>query len=171
MWMAGKCLMATYRPLFVMRRFYFSSVVYTWLPALILLAMFALALTSMVSESPTFDEQGFLVRGVAYLRGEENGSRRIQVGHPLGLNALNAFLLAPDPTVRLPTDHPSWQESSFHRPAELFLWEIGNDVGRIMFLGRLPSIWLGLLMAAIGARWAIELAAEIARLARIALKP
>ncbi|MFO7661959.1 MAG: glycosyltransferase family 39 protein [Chloroflexota bacterium] len=145
-----------------MRRLFFSSVVYTWLAGLILLVMFALALTSMVAESPTFDEQGFLVRGVAYLRGEENGSRRIRVGHPLGLNALNSFLLAPDPTVRLPTDHPSWQETSFHRPAELFLWEIGNDVGRIMFLGRLPSIWLGLLMAALGARWAIEIAAEIA---------
>jgi hypothetical protein len=164
--MAGKFLMITYRPLFVMRRVNFSCLVYSWPAAMILFAMFSLALTSMESESPTFDEQGFLVRGVAYLRGEESGSRHIQVGHPLGLNALNAILIAYDPTIRLPTDHPAWQETSFHRPAELFLWEIGNDVDRIMFLGRLPSIWLGVLMAAIGARWAIELAAETARLSR-----
>jgi hypothetical protein len=146
-----------------MRHFYSFILVKPWPAAFILLAMFALALTSVAAETPTFDEQGFLVRGVAYLRGDEHGSRQIRVGHPLGLNALNAILIAYDPTVRLPTEHPAWQGTSFHRPAELFLWEIGNDVGRIMFLGRLPSIWLGLLMAAIGARWAVELAAETAK--------
>ncbi len=120
--------------------------------------MFGLAVTSMTSDSPTFDEQGFLVRGLAYLRGDEEGSRNIRVGHPLGLNALNAALLVHDPTVALPTDHPSWQGTDFHRPAELFLWEIGNDVGRVMFLARMPTIWLGLLLAAACGRWAAEIA-------------
>ena len=65
-----------------------------WLAALLLGVMFALALTSLRDEAPTFDEQGFLVRGLAYLRGEANGgTRNIRVGHPLGLNALNAALL------------------------------------------------------------------------------
>ena len=64
-----------------------------WVKTAILLAMFGLALTSMPAESPTFDEQGFLVRGLAYLRGEERGGHRgLRVGHPLGLNALNASL-------------------------------------------------------------------------------
>jgi len=131
-----------------------------WPAAAVLLVMFALALTSMTADSPTFDEQGFLVRGLAWLRGEEDGgNRHMRVGHPLGLNALNAALLVSDPSVRLPSDHPSWAETSFHRPAELFLWEIGNDVEHIMFLARLPTIWLGLLLAAVGARWAAEMAA------------
>jgi len=73
--------------------------VWVWAAALVLWAMFALAVTSLADESPTFDEQGFLVRGLAYLRGEANGgSRTIRVGHPLGLNALNAALLAGDPS-------------------------------------------------------------------------
>lgn len=122
--------------------------------------MFGLAVASMKGDSPTFDEQGFLVRGLAYLRGEANGgNRHIRVGHPLGLNALNAALLVSDASVRLPSDDPSWQGTSFHRPAELFLWEIGNDVEHIMFLARVPTLWLGLLLAAIGARWAAEMAA------------
>lgn len=113
--------------------------------------MFGLALSSMAQKAPTFDEQGFLVRGLGYLRGE---NRVMRVGHPLGLNALNAAPLVSDPTVRLPTADPSWTETSFHRPAELFLWEIGNDVAHVMFLARLPTIWLGLLLAALVGRWA-----------------
>ncbi len=59
-----------------------------WLAAaLVLLLMFGLALSSMAQKAPTFDEQGFIVRGLAYLRGYP----QIRVGHPLGLNALNAL--------------------------------------------------------------------------------
>ncbi len=134
--------------------------------------MFGLSLTSLRQTSPTFDEQGFLVRGLAYLRGE---NRHMRVGHPLGLNALNAALLVADDSVSLPTDDPSWAETSFHRPAELFLWEIGNNVEHIMFLARLPTIWLGILLAAIAGRWAWKIsghgAAGLLALTLLALDP
>ena len=120
------------------------------LMVVVLLLQFALALSSVTYNTPTMDEQGFLVRGLAYLRNEQ---RRIRVGHPLGLNALNASLLVYDETVNLPTQDPSWQGTSFHRPGELFLREIGNDVEHVMFLARLPSVWLGLLLAAVVGRW------------------
>ena len=119
-----------------------------------LLIMFTLVVTSLDALGPTFDEQGFLVRGLGYLRGE---NQHMRVGHPLGLNALNAALLVADSTVHLPTADPSWAQNSFHRPAELFLWEIGNNVEHIMFLARLPTIWLGLLLAALAGRWAWQL--------------
>lgn len=144
----------------------------TLLAALLLLAMFGLAVGSMAQKAPTFDEQGFIVRGLGYLRGENDHMR---VGHPLGLNALSAALLTGDASVRLPVDDPSWQETSFHRPAELFLWEIGNDVARIMFLARIPTIFLGLLLAALAGRWAIALTgrqtAGLLALALIAFDP
>ncbi len=123
------------------------------LAAAILLLMFALALSSLTQKAPTFDEQGFIVRGLAVLRGHT----QIRVGHPLGLNVLNAALLAGDETVVLPLEDPAWQGTSFHRPAELFLWEIGNNVEHVIFLARLPSLWLGLLLAALAARWAGQL--------------
>jgi len=126
-----------------------SPVGYRLLATAVLLLMFALALGSMVQKAPTFDEQGFIVRGLATLR----GYTQIRVGHPLGLNVLNAALLAGDEQVMLPIDDPSWGGTSFHRPAELFLWEIGNDVEHVMFLARLPTLFLPLLMAALAARW------------------
>jgi hypothetical protein len=137
-----------------MLRFRLSERMAWWGQTAVLLILFTLALTSLRSLGPTFDEQGFLVRGLGYLRGE---NQHMRVGHPLGLNALNAALLVDDESVRLPTDDPSWAQNSFHRPAELFLWEIGNDVARTMFLARLPTIWLGLLLAALAGRWAWQL--------------
>ena len=125
-----------------------------WLRVGVLLAMFALALTSLRQKSPTFDEQGFLTRGVAYLRGE---NRQLRVGHPLGLNAINGFFLSVDDQIALPVNDPSWQGTNFHRPSELFMWEIGNDVERVMFQGRLPTIFIGLLLVAVAGRWAWEL--------------
>jgi hypothetical protein len=142
------------------------------LPAVLLLLFFALALGGAKRNGPTFDEQGFLVRGLAYLRGDH---RHIRVGHPLGLNGLNAALLVNDPAVALPTQDPSWQGTSFHRPAELFLWEIGNDVAHVMFLGRLPTVWLGIMLAALCGRWAWQMsgrrAAGMLALALAALDP
>jgi Dolichyl-phosphate-mannose-protein mannosyltransferase len=125
-----------------------------WLETAVFLILFALALGSMRQTSPTFDEQGYITRGLGYLRGE---NKYMRVGHPLGLNALNAALLVSDETVQLPTDDPSWALTRFHRPAELFLWEIGNDVPHIMFLARLPTIWLGMLLLALIGRWVWEL--------------
>ena len=125
-----------------------------WLETAVFLILFALALGSMISISPTFDEQGFITRGLGYLRGE---NRHMRVGHPLGLNALNAALLVSDETVKLPIDDPSWTLPNFHRPSELFLWEIGNNVPHVMFLARLPTIWLGILLLAIIGRWAWEI--------------
>jgi hypothetical protein len=125
----------------------------------VLALVYGLTLSSLSQKSPTFDEQGFIVRGLAYLRSEaEGGTRRIRVGHPPGLNAYNALLLAGDEGVRLPVDDPSWSGTSFHRPAELFLWEIGNDVSHILFLARIPTVWLGLLLLALIARWAAAVA-------------
>ncbi len=143
-----------------------------WLATAVLLLMFALSLTSLKGKSPTFDEQGFITRGLGYVRGQ---NRHMRVGHPLGLNALNASLLAADDGVRLPLDDPSWQKPSFHRPSELFLWENGNDVAHVMFLARLPTIWLGLLLAAFVGRWAWEMTrrrwAGLLALALIAFDP
>ena len=148
-----------------------QKTIYRLLAAAVLLLMFGLALSSMVQKAPTFDEQGFIVRGLAYLRGHT----QIRVGNPLGLNALNASLLAADGSVALPLEDPSWQGTSFHRPAELFLWEIGNDVEHVMFLARLPTIWLALLMAAVAGRWAGQLSrsywAALLALLFVALDP
>lgn len=134
----------------MVRRYYWKI----WAAPALFLLIFGLGLANLAQLSPTFDEQGFITRGLGYLRGE---NRSMRVGHPLGLNALNASLLVADDTIQLPDADPSWELTNFHRPSELFLWEIGNDVNHVMFLARLPTIWLGLLLAALVWRWVFEL--------------
>ena len=125
-----------------------------WLETAVFFILFTLSITSLRHLSPTFDEQGFITRGLGYLRAE---NRHMRVGHPLGLNVLNAALLVADDSVRLPLDDPSWNLPNFHRPSELFMWEIGNDVKHVIFLARLPTIWLGMLLMAVIGRWAWEI--------------
>lgn len=127
---------------------------YLWLATAVFLLLFALALNSLTQKSPTFDEQGFIARGLGYVRGE---NRWMRVGHPLGLNALSTAFLAGDNQVALPVDDPSWQLPNFHRPSELFMWEVGNDVRHVMFLARLPTLFLGMLLTAVISRWAWEI--------------
>lgn len=138
----------------------------------VLLTLFALSLLSVRHKTATFDEQSYITRGLAYLRGE---NRHMRVGHPLGLNALNALLLVDDETVRLPADDPSWSLPSFHRPSELFMWEIGNDATRIIWLGRVPTMWLLMLLVSAVARWTYELTqnrkAAVLAMALVAFDP
>lgn len=128
--------------------------IFLWWATAVFLLLFVLALNSMTRQAPTFDEQGFITRGLSYLRGENQWMR---VGHPLGLNTLNAVFLVGDAQVVLPVADPSWQLLNFHRPSELFLWGIGNDVAHVMFLARLPTIFLGMLLTAVTGRWAWEI--------------
>ncbi|MFO7678686.1 MAG: hypothetical protein R6X34_01420 [Chloroflexota bacterium] len=55
------------------------------------------------------------------------------------------------------------------------MWEIGNNVAHVLFLARLPMVWLGLLLAAVTGRWAWQMSrlrlAGLAALALMALDP
>jgi len=122
--------------------------------ALALVAMFALEATSACLKSPTYDEQGYIARGYAYV---SLGDRHILIGTPMMLNAWNALPLLWLPDVHLETDHPTWDGTDFHDVGSHFLWESGNDVDQVMFWARLPTMILSLLLAATAYRWAREL--------------
>ncbi|MDJ0754509.1 MAG: hypothetical protein QNJ45_13380 [Ardenticatenaceae bacterium] len=115
---------------------------------------FFLSLEIISAQAPTFDEQGFIVRGVTYLRGE---FRTMRVGHPLGLNGWNALLAAADPEIASPSVDPSWDGRDFHHPAERFMWSSGNQVEKVLFLTRIQSVWLLLLLGVIVYRWLSQL--------------
>ena len=93
------------------------------------------------------DEQNHLARGLAFL---ETGDPRLSVEHPPLVNALSALPVWTLLDVRLPTDHPSWnQPDGWYAFAELLLWEYNDDVTRMIFLARLPIIFLTLGLALI----------------------
>lgn len=126
-----------------------------WLlvPAIIL--FFWLALDSMVGDSPTMDEQNHLARGLAFLR---TGDPRLSVEHPPLVNSISALPLLTQPEIRLPTDHPSWtRPQGWYEFAELMLWEYNDDVTRMIFLARLPIVFLTLALALVGLHFAERL--------------
>jgi len=124
------------------------------LAVLLLWGFFAQTVTSMVVESPTVDEQAHLMRGYVYL---ELGDLRFKIGHPILANALNALPLWALTDLSLPTDDPAWQESRWGRFSDLLFWQPENNVDLIFFLGRLMTVFLGMLFATLVFRWARHL--------------
>jgi len=123
-----------------------------WPVAAAVLLFFFLALDSAVGDSPTMDEQNHIARGLAFLR---TGDPRLSVEHPPLINVLSALPLLTMPELRLPTDHPSWERrEGWYEFADLFLWQYNHDVERIVFLARLPIIYLLLGLALAGYRLA-----------------
>ncbi len=113
---------------------------------------FWLAISSMAGDSPTMDEQNHLARGVAYLK---TGDPRLSVEHPPLVNGLSALPVVTLPDLVLPLADPSWQErfppmTFWYTFAERFMWQLGNDVDRMVFLGRLPIVFLTLGLALLG---------------------
>ena len=119
-----------------------------WLIVPGLLLYMALALFSMAGDSPTMDEQNHIARGVALWR---TGDPRLSVEHPPFGNLLSGGLLLTLPDMRLPTDHPSWEQTDgWYAFADQFLWVYNHDVTRMIFLARLPMVFLLLALALVG---------------------
>jgi hypothetical protein len=119
---------------------------YWFIPAVLL--FFFLALDSLVGDSPTMDEQNHLARGLAVLR---TGDPRLSLEHPPLINGLSALPLLTMPAIRLPTDHPAWeQREGWYAFAEQLLWVYNHDVTRMVFLARLPIVFLTLGLALTG---------------------
>ncbi len=120
-----------------------------------ILLFFFLALDSMVGDSPTMDEQNHLARGIALLR---SGDARFSLEHPPLINLLSAMPLLTIDDLQIPFDHVSWNNpEGWYTFADQLLWIDNHDVTRMIFLGRLPSIFLTLGLALICFRFAREL--------------
>lgn len=127
-----------------------------WLVVTAVLLFYFLALNSVLGDSPTMDEQNHLARGLAFLR---TGDPRLSLEHPPLINSLSALPLLTMPEIRLPTDDVSWlrvpPDVYWYIFAERLLWEVNRDldIGRIIFLARLPIIYLTVGLALVGYRF------------------
>lgn len=119
------------------------------------LLFFFLALDSLVDDSPTMDEQNHLARGLTFIR---TGDARLSVEHPPLVNSLSALPLLMLPEIKLPTDHPSWEApEGWYAFAEQMLWVYNDDVERMVFLARLPIVFLTLGLGLVGYHFARQL--------------
>ena len=134
-----------------------SKRTWRWLAIPAILLFFYLALDSMTGDSPTMDEQNHIARGLAYLR---TGDPRLSVEHPPLINALSALPLLTMPEIELPLDDASWQRQPadvfWYLFAEEFLWGANRDldIQKILFLSRLPVVYLTIALALVGWRFA-----------------
>jgi hypothetical protein len=117
----------------------------------LLVATFALALTSAVLKSPTMDEQNHIARGAAYLG---TGDPRLSVEHPPLVNVLSALPAHLLLDLHLPLDTVFWKDGAWYQFADQFLWEANPNAEQIVFLARLPIIGLGLVLVSLVFRWA-----------------
>ncbi|WP_420644328.1 ArnT family glycosyltransferase [Candidatus Leptofilum sp.] len=148
-------------------RTYFSQLPgFRWLVTVILLLAFALMVSSALQKSATVDEQSHLFRGVAYLR---EGATHFLLGHPLAASALSALPVLTEPDLILPVGTPVWEAGNWSLAGDMFMWRLGNQPQRLLFLGRLPVIWLSLLLMALVFRWGQALAGKWAALLAMGL--
>ncbi len=132
----------------------------TWTAVTAVLIFWFLALNSLVGDSPTMDEQNHIARGLAFLR---TGDPRLSLEHPPLVNSLSALPLLTMPEIKLPLDSPSWQRQPpdvyWYIFSEQMMWELNRDVdiGTMVFLARLPVVFLTFGLALVGFHFAREL--------------
>jgi hypothetical protein len=127
---------------------------YRWVVTAVLLLVYGLMVSSALRKSGTVDEQSHLFRGVAYL---QEGANHFLLGHPLFVSSLTALPVLTEPNLALPLDDPAWNSGNWSVAGDAFLWQINESPQRLLFLGRLPIIWLTLLLLALVYRWGREL--------------
>ena len=115
-----------------------------------LLIFFTLALNTAVTKSITVDEAVHIARGVALWQTDD---LRLQTVPPLS-HWLIGSLLFLEPNLPDLTQLKSW--GSYDNPAiaREFFWQSHIQVERLLFLARLPIIFIGLGLGALLARWA-----------------
>ena len=143
------------------------------LAALLLAAMFGLAVGSSLDKSPTFDEGHYIGRGWVYLRTGDL-DHLLALGHPPLTNELMGLGLLLEPALPEPAALNGWDDGNVELMSEDLLWHRGLNADRIVFLSRMPIIFLGLLLGVVIWRWGREMygmwSASIA-LALVAFSP
>ena len=136
------------------------------LAAALLVIFAAQAALGSPANSAALDEEYHLAPGYAYLR---TGDPRLSVEHPPLMNLWNALpLVFLNP--KLPLDSPAWQTGMTDDFSDAFLWQANPDQAiRMVLLGRLPIIALGILLGAIVFRWTRDLFGVHAGLLTLAL--
>lgn len=121
------------------------------LPAVLLLvSLFGLAAGSSLFKSPVVEEGSFLARGwAAWRTGHTPGA-----SHPPLMNLVSGLGVLLEPGLPDPRTLNGWEEDDAETFSDDLLWRRGVDVQRIVFLARLPIIWLGMLLGAVVWRWA-----------------
>ncbi len=120
--------------------------------ALLLAALFGLATGSALDKSPVVGEGTILAPGWAFWR----TGHLLDSGQPLLPALIGGLGMMLEPELPAPTQLGSWQSSDVSAFSRDLLWQQGINTNRTIFLGRLPTIWLAVLLGAVIWRWGRE---------------
>jgi len=137
-----------------------------WLAVLLLWAFFAQCVSGMVIQSPTIDEQAYLMRGYVYLA---TGDAHFKFGHPILADALAAVPVRAFVHLDVPADDPAYADNNWPDFSERLIWKPGNNIDLIFLLGRLPIVAQAMFLAALAFRWVRQLWGRGAGLVALAL--
>lgn len=120
----------------------------------LLLALFAQVALAARQTSITLDEPLHITSGYACLL---TGDYRLVEEHPPLLKMLQALpLLWARPPLPDPRDVPGWDEGNLIVTAQNVVVPY-RPIEPLVFAARVPTMWIGLLLAALVTRWAVDL--------------
>jgi hypothetical protein len=120
----------------------------------LLLILAFLQLSSLALTSVTIDEPSHVAAGYAFLT---RGDTRIMLNGPILPNALGAAPLLLQPDLKLtPADDPMWNNNDHNGISDDFIWSNTTSPFVLIYLSRLPFIFISWLLGALIFRWASE---------------
>ena len=130
---------------------------------LLLAMMFFMALFSTMGDSLTMDELAHLPAGYSYLT---QNDMRLNPEHPPLAKDLAALPLLFIKGIKFPSEIKDWTTESNGQWVfgNIFLFKSGNPVDKMIFWGRMPMIFLMLLLGFLTFKWARELFGDRAAL-------
>ncbi len=134
---------------------------------LLLLAFFAQGMAHIRSASITFDEGPHLATGYATLRTGDFRLQPIHIHPPLA-NVLAAAPLLLQDDLPDPRAVDGWEIASLSAITDAVVWQYPHPE-RLAVAGRLPILWLAVLLGALLCRWARDLGGARAGLLALAL--
>jgi hypothetical protein len=125
-----------------------------YLAILLLWLLALLQLSSLAVTSVTIDEPSHVMVGYAFLT---RGDTRLMLNGPILPNALGAAPLLMQPNLKLtPADDPMWGKNDHNGISDDFIWNNTASPFVLIYLSRLPFIFLSWLLGALIFRWASE---------------
>src|SRR5512139_566831 len=125
-----------------------------FIAALLLWLLAFLQLSSLAVTSVTIDEPSHVAAGYAFLT---RGDTRLMLNGPILPNALGAAPLLSQPELKLtPADDPMWDKNDHNGISDDFIWRNTASPFVLIYLSRLPFIFISWLLGALIFRWASE---------------
>ena len=137
----------------------------------LLLIMAWLEFSTLAVTSPTVDEPMYMTRGYAFVSRGQDRLPGCSPCSPVLSSALSGAALLFEPQLKPlpPEDDPVWKDNGGTGIFEYFVWSPGAPTQHIIFLTRLPIIFVTVLLGALIFRWAAQRSGPLGALGALVL--